>query len=249
MDNNSSSTTEKDRMKAELAEMKKNIPEMENVVNENAYHVLLKLWAKLVAGTISVGLVSAIVGFAIAIYYPANLSPIFSTAKLENAIGVVLAPSVTVIGLVLGFSPVISFFFVNNIKDDQRNFKERKESFFKRLSRDKKQATKENRSLVETYYAYLDLIIHNRVSGVLKYVRSFLLISLVMLPLLIEFFVILNPLLFFLIDILLLFAIVEGIVPIITVSTYKPAIRIREYFVSTAIPNQIAIKKELETEE
>jgi hypothetical protein len=123
-----------------------------------------------------------------------------------------------------------------------------KEESSKKLLKDKKIATKENKSLIETYCLHLDLIIRNRISGVLKYVRSFLMISLVTLPLLIEFFIIFNPALFFLVDILLLFIIVEGIIPIITICTFKPAFRIREYFVTTG-PNQIGIKKELEIEE
>jgi hypothetical protein len=108
----------------EIAEMRKQLPEMESTVNENVYHVLLKLWAKLIAGTLGIATVFAMAGFAIATFfrpYFGFLSPIFNTATLENTVETVLAPSVTVIGLVLGFSPVISFFFVNSLKDDQRN--------------------------------------------------------------------------------------------------------------------------------
>ncbi len=239
-----------DDLDAELAEMKKRVAQAEDVVNENSYYVLLQLWGKLVAGTLLVALLSAGVSIAILYQYPQAIpSGLLSATKIENVASIILAPSVTTIGLILGFTPVISFFFVNALKDDRRDFKDMKKRFFKRLSGNGQFETKENISLAELYYAYLDLIIHNRISGVLKYVRTFLILSLITLPLIIEAAIILNPSIFLFLDILLIVFVVEGIVPIITVSTYKPAIRITEHLVSGAAPNTIAIKQTLESED
>ena len=100
----------------------------------------------------------------------------------------------------------------------------------------------------QMHYAYLDIIVHNRISGVLKYIRTFIIVSLIALPLLIEAAVVLNPSMFLLIDLVSIFVIVEGVIPIITLSTYKPAIRITEHFVSGSEPNTLAISQTLESE-
>jgi hypothetical protein len=235
---------------AELAEMKKRVDEAEKVVNENAYHVLLKLWGKIVAITFAGGLIGALVLIVILSQYPQAIpSELFSTTKIENAVSIILAPSVTTIGLVLGFTPVISFFFVNALKDDKIDFKEQETRFFKQLSGNEQFETKENISLAEMYYAYLNLIIHNRISGVLKYVGTFLILSLLTLPLLIEAAIVLNSLIFFVLDLLLILFVVEGVFPIITLSTYKPAIRITEHLVPGTVPNTLAIMKTLESED
>ena len=249
MSKNTKSESENDTLEKELVGMKEKISEAEDTVNENSYHVLLKLWAKLIITSFGIGIISVLVGYELAASNQVTLSgPLFRTTNLGNITGVILAPSVTTIGRILGFTPVISFFFVNSMKDDQKNFREEKNEDLKRLSKNKVVATKENKSIVETYYVYLDLIIHNRIIGVMKYVQSFLVISLIMLPLLIESSILFSPSIFLLIDIFLIFAIVEGVIPIINICVYKPAIRIRNQFVGTDIPNQIAIKKELEAE-
>lgn len=170
-------------LETEIAEMKKRVNEAENVVNENSYHVLLQLWGKFVAATLTVALVSAGVGIIVALQYPQAIpSGLFSGTKIESMVGIILAPSVTTIGLVLGFTPVISFFFVNALKDDRRDFKGMKKSFLKQLSENKQLETEENISLVKMHYAYLNIIVHNRISGVLKYVRTFIIVSLITLP-------------------------------------------------------------------
>jgi hypothetical protein len=237
-------------LETEIAEMKKRANESEKVVNENSYHVLLKLWGKLVAATITVALISAGVGIIVALQYSQAIpSGLFSGTKIESVVGIILAPSVTTIGLVLGFTPVISFFFINALKDDRRDFKSMKESFLKQLSENKQLQTKENISLVQMHYAYLDIIVHNRISGMLKYVRTFIIVSLITLPLLIEAAIILNPSIFLLFDLLSIVVVVEGIIPIIGISTYRPAIRITEKLVLGTAPNTLAIKQTLESED
>ena len=237
-------------LETEIAEMKKRVDEAEKIVNENAYHVLLILWGKFVAATLAVGLISTVIGLALALQYPQVIpSGLFSETKIESVVGIILAPSVTTIGLTLGFTPVIGFFFVNALKDDRRDFKNMKKSFLEKFSGNKQLETKENISLVEMHYAYMDIIVHNRISGVLKYVRTFIIATLITLPILIEAAIVLNPSIFLLLDFLSIFFVVEGIIPIITISTHKPAIRITEHLVSGTEPNTIAIQQTLESED
>ena len=237
-------------LKTELEEIEQQIPKMEKVVNKNVYHVLLKLWGKLLLVTFGIGIIFGVIFFIMLAHFAIDLpSQIFNIVTPENKIETILGPSVTAIGLVLGFSPVISFFFVNNLNEEQRKFIEAKKNFLMKISDVKELATKENKSTVETYYGCLQLIINNRNSGVLKYVSSFLIISLIMLPMLIEFSIIFNPIIFLLIDLFSIFAIVEGVVPIITICTRKPTIRIKTYLASTDIPNQLVIKKKFEIED
>ena len=119
---------------AELAEMKTRVAKAEDIVNENSYHVLLKLWGKLVAGTLLVAVLFVVVAMVIFSRYPQAIpSGLFLATKIENVVSIVLAPSVTTIGLVLGFTPVMGFFFVNSLKDDRREFKEMEKRFLKKL--------------------------------------------------------------------------------------------------------------------
>ena len=53
----------------------------------------------------------------------------FQERKSKALVGIILAPSVTTIGLVLGFTPVISFFFANALNDDRKELKSMKKSF------------------------------------------------------------------------------------------------------------------------
>jgi hypothetical protein len=234
----------------EIVEMKKRVKDAEKTINENAYHILLKRWATFVAVTLTIALVTAGIGIIIALQYPQTIpSGLLSQIKIESIVGTILGPSVTTIGLVIGFTPVISFFFVNGMKDDRREFKRMKKSFLKTLSENKLFETHENTSLVEMHYAYLEIIVHNRISGILKYVGTFIIVSLISLPLLIEAEVVLNSTIFLLLDLLSIVIIVEGIIPIIGISTYRPAIRITEHLVSGTAPNTLAIQQTLEPED
>lgn len=58
-----------------------------------------------------------------------------------------------------------------------------------------------------------------------------------------------NPSIFLLLDLLSIFIVVEGIIPIVGISTYRPAVRITEHLVSGTAPNTLAIKQTLESED
>lgn len=234
----------------QLAEMNELTSKAQKLVNENAFYAFLKIWARNLAATYIGGSIFALIGFYLATAGQITLTgPIFRTGDLESSIAVIVAPSITIIGLVLGFTPVITFFFINNLKDDQKSFEEQRDNNLKILSKHKSINTLENKNLIKNYFSYLRIIVHNRISGVLKYIQWFLFLSIILLPLLIEAYFIFSPVVFLIADLFIIISIAEGIIPILNVCTYKPAIRIKEHFVGTDVPNQIAIKQELEMED
>ena len=88
--------------------MKENLEELEETVNENSYKVLLKSWLKIAGATILVGVISLVIGFGLGSSNSVQLpSFVFNSnnPNIVNSVSSILGPSVSAIGLVLGFSP------------------------------------------------------------------------------------------------------------------------------------------------
>jgi len=83
---------------------------------------------------------------------------------------------------------------------------------------------------------------HNVRSGVLRYVRTYLVVSILSLFVLLYLFVVASSALFLLADLCLLLFILTGVFPIIDVALYKPALKLVRYI----IPERIIEKIEYE---
>ena len=103
----------------EIEEMRNIIPELRKLAFKNFHWVLLKKWL-LSIGFILVGVVLGIVVFH---FVSLPISPL-EPSKIEEIAKAVIAPSVTVNGLFVAFVPVISFFYIEEIKEKQKEVKE-----------------------------------------------------------------------------------------------------------------------------
>jgi len=167
-----------DEKKKEIEEMKKKIPELEELAFKNYHWVLLKAWLLFII-LIPIGV---ILGIAVFNFFPVDISPL-EPSKIEEIAKTLVAPSITMNGLFIAFVPVISFFYIEEIKEKQKDVKEELQEEKKRF--------KENEDLKTIYYVY-DLAFtgwHNVRSGVLKYTRTYLSVSILSLFYLVIFYV------------------------------------------------------------
>lgn len=220
-----------DEKKKEIEEMKKKIPELEEIAFKNYHWVLLKAWLLFII-LIPIGLILGIVVFH---FIPVDISPL-EPSKIEEIAKTLIAPSVTMNGLFIAFVPVISFFYIEEIKENQKDVKEGLQEEKKRF--------KENEDLktIDYFFDLAFTLWHNIRSGVLKYTRTYLSVSILSLFYLVIFYVALSPIIFMLADACLLIIILTGVFPIINFALYKPTLKLRTYF----IPERIVKKIEYE---
>ena len=90
-------------------------------------------------------------------------------------------------------------------------------------------------SVYNLYYTYW----HNVRSGILKYIRTLITISLFSLFILIWLYVVVNSAVFMTIDIFLLITILLGVLPIINLALYEPPLKLVRYIVPERIVEKI----------
>ena len=208
--------------------MKKEIPELEEIAFKNYHRALLKKWLLLIT-LIPIGVILGIVVFHFISVHVSPLEP----SKIEEIAKTLVAPSVTVNGLFIAFVPVISFFYIEEIKEKQKDVKEELQEEKKRF--------KENEDLktIDYVYGLASTLWHNIRSGVLKYTRTYLSVSILSLFYLVIFYVVLSPTIFILADVCLLVIILTGVFPIIDIALYKPALKLATYVIPEKIVKEI----------
>ena len=212
-----------------MLELLNNTSVLEHLKNENVklkeaafknYHyVLLKKWL-IIIGAVFAGF---FIGLAVSYFSPSAVSSNGQTL-FESLTPTLIAPSITVNGLFITLTPVISFFFLSEIKDMEKESREDEEEIRKEIG-DDKEALKELDNMVK----YEHVFFHNLRSGILNYVRTYVSIALVSLFILLMTYV-LNSVLFFVADILILGVLLTGVFPIISVALYKPVLTLVTIF-------------------
>ena len=216
----------------EIEEMKKKLPELEESAFKNYHRVLLKIWLKMIA-LIGFGL---FLGLLVSIFVPFPPATPLDPSEIEEMARALLAPSITMNGLFITFVPIISFFFIEEVKEHQKVILELWTEHEKKFERE------EDLEVVNRFYGLEHILGHNMRSGVLRYTRTYLIISLFSLFFILQLYIILSPALFMLFDTTLLLIIFTGIFPIISIALYKPALRLVKY----VIPEKIVARIEPE---
>ena len=225
------SKSENDKKKKDIEDMKKRIPELKKLAFENYYRVLLKQWL-IPIGFVVIG---SFIGLLVAPFVPLpSLSP--KASDIQDIAKTVIAPSITTSGLFVTFVPVVSFFYIRELKEEQ---KEAMES----LQEEKRRFTEEeDLKTVNSVYDLVHTFWYNLRIGVLKYVRTYLIVAIFTLFSITYLYIILSLVsaaLFIVTDICLLVIILSGVLPIIKVALLKPARILVRYVISQEIVEKI----------
>ena len=94
------------------------------------------------------------------------------------------------------FRSVVSFFYIQEIKERQKQMENDWQEEVKRFEGD-------NLKVINIYFNLLYALLHNIRSGILKYIRTYIIICLFTLIFLIQFFISMNSSLFIVIDFLM----------------------------------------------
>lgn len=212
-----------------IENMKKYIVDIKKWAFKNYHWVLLKQWLMII-GSLLVGVFLAI----IIIYFvpmPTNLH--YSQSKIDDIAKSVISPSITMNGLFVAFVPVISFFYIAEIRDRQKQAEED-------LLEVRKQFTEaEDLKVIDSASTLVDAFWHNYRTGVLRYTRSYLATSIVSLFVLLFLYMSLDSGLFITIDLFLLFSILSGVFPIMAVALDRPSLKLKTYVVPAKVEERI----------
>lgn len=216
--------------KRKLEFMERVKPEIEEWASVNYHRKFLKQWLYCIT-CIAIGVSLA---FVLLNVLPLHVEPL-TALEIESAARTIFAPSITMNGLFITFVPVISFFYMAEIKEEQG----RNEEAFRG---DTKEFTKEeDLKVVRAVLSLVHAFWHNFRAGVLSYTRSYLIVSLLSLFALLILYIGLSPAQFVLADILLLMTILTGILPIINVALYKPVLELEERVSEPKLPSKSLI--------
>lgn len=187
---------------------------------KNYHYILLKKWI-LSLGLVIIGL---IIGLATGYFDLINISPIEPTL-IENLATTIIAPSITINGLFITITPVISFFFLSEAKEMEKESRQELEEIKEDIG-EEKEALSEFENMVKYEHAFF----YNLRCGILNYVRTYITIALSSLLFLFMAYVLLNPPLFLLADVIVVVILLTGIFPIISIALYKPGLTLVTIF-------------------
>ena len=225
------SESENDKKKKDIEDMKKRIPKLKKLAFENYYRVLLKQWL-IPIGFVVIG---SFIGLVVAPFVP--LPSLSSTpSDIQNIAETVIAPSITMCGLFITFVPVISFFYIQELKEEQKEAIESLQEEKKRFSEE------EDLRIVNSVYDLVHTFWYNLRIGILKYVRTYLIVAIFTLFFIAYLYIILSLVsaaLFIVTDICLLVIILSGVFPIIKVALLKPARILVRHVISQEIVEKI----------
>ena len=221
----------------ELEKLRKDIHELRENANTNYHWELLKQWITmiglLVVVYVIVSITAVIVGRFMTLPEPIELS------KIEGISSVIFQAIITINGLIIGFVPLISFFFAREVRERERgckqDWKEEKEKY-----------KEEKQRLINEYYTCLIMLWHNVRSGVLRYTQTYVLTSVFLQSMLVSIYVgtMVSGIasLCILISSCVMFVVITGLFPIINIALYEPALR----FVGYIIPEKVVWRIESE---
>lgn len=200
------------KYKIKMAFFESITPELEKLAYVNSYGSLLSKWLKY----------STLIWFLISIVSivtPFLHLPLlnFDPTKTGDIAKSILAPSVTIIGLLVSFSPVVGFFSVTEMKENRKESKQLIKEDIENLN--EKDIDEESREsdlqTLNKMNKLFETIWVNLQSGVLNYIATFIVVAIIMLILVIVGYIVFNSVQFILFDLSLLLTIIAGIIPII----------------------------------
>lgn len=227
----------------ELKEIRKSNMELMELAGKNFHYYLLKQWV-IISLLLPIGiLLVALIFYFVKLPLPEPIA----LSKLEEISPVVFDATLTLNGLIIGFVPLISFFFVREMREHERDLlQDWKDEEKKRVKKDKKSKKEEKRKseneklkLMNANYTLLLMVSHNLRSGVLRYARTYVAITILLQITLICAYI--NAVgyeitvLSLLADIIILYVIFGGLIPLISIALYQPALRFVRYFVGREV--------------
>jgi uncharacterized protein YacL len=116
-----------------LEQLKNESSKLKEVAFKNYHYVLLKKWL-LIVGIVFIGF---FIGLAIS-YFSSSSASFNGQTSFDSLIPTIIAPSITISGLFITLTPVISFFFLSETKEMEKESREDKGEIRKKLGMTKK---------------------------------------------------------------------------------------------------------------
>jgi len=215
------SENQDDNENKELGKLRKEISELRERTYADIYREMIKYWIMGILLIIGGGFLGFL---AIGIASRFITLPEFAVdlSKIGEIASDIFTVTIAVGGVAIGFVPLCSFFFLREIREHQNELEQD-------LEKQKKKSKGEKRKLIETINTHWFVIWNNLRSGILRYTRTFLLVSIFLQLILMEFYVVttlqeMAPV-YIIVDFIVLMIIITGLFPLINVALYQPALR------------------------
>src|SRR5208283_2867595 len=115
-----------------LQQLKNENSKLKEAAFKNYYYVLLKKWLIIIGGVFA----GIFIGLAVSYFFPSSVSSNGQTS-FDSLIPTIIAPSITISGLFITLTPVISFFFLSEAKEIEKEGREDKGKIRKEIGDDK----------------------------------------------------------------------------------------------------------------
>ena len=205
----------------ELEMLRKEILELRERVYKNFCREMLKYWGIHILFIVG-GIFLAFLAIGIASRFITLPHPDVDLSKVGEIASNIFTVSVAVGGVIIGFVPLCSFFYLREIGESRHELEQD-------LEKQKKKSKGEKRKLIETIDTYWFVVWNNLRSGILGYTKTYLSVSIFLQIILMEFYVMaivqeIAPL-YIIADFIALMIIITGIFPLINVALYHPPLR------------------------
>jgi hypothetical protein len=220
--NKGSRLTNDEELKNDLTEVYNNlIPQTQKMANKNWYRYFLKQWVVFASVIIVISL--GLIAFFVSLGFP-----LFRTVELDalNSLGLssIVGPSITVIGFVMAFSPVISLFYFNELREYRNNIYEIIDGILSPLRDcDREQKKELSKKLFEHFFT----LFSNKMSSILKYLATFIVVCLVFFPMIIVFFIVFSNGAFLILDMCVMLSLIVGVIPILLDAVGRTSLKIK----------------------
>jgi len=219
-----------DEENEELGKLREEISEWQKLADasKNYYREMIKCWIIGIAIILVTIIVAILLGFLISGMLPYSMPESERNRilfEIKNMVPFIFSATLTANGVIIGFVPACSFFFLREIREDQHEleheWKEEKKT---------KEDEGERWDLISTIYALRSVILHNLRSGVKKYTRTYVFVSIFLQVYTVFFYATMSVYgmapLFIMIEIIFLMVIFFGLLPVIYIALYQPALRL-----------------------
>jgi hypothetical protein len=200
------------------------IPKTQRLANINWYLYFLKQWVIFAAIIFVSGIVLII--FFVSLGFP-FLRTIELTTLNNSALSSIVGPSITVIGFVMAFSPVISLFYFSELREYRNNIYEIVDGILSPLRQSNCIDREKERELSKKMFEHFFNLFTNKMYSILKYLAAFIIISFAFFPILIILFITLSNGVFLILDICLMLSLMAGVIPILLDAVGRSSLKIK----------------------
>jgi hypothetical protein len=212
-------------LKRRLAEVYDSlIPQTKCMANKNWYRDFLKQWVIMAAIVVFSGV--ALIAFFVALGFPLLRQVELSTLN-QGGLSSIVGPSITVIGFVMAFSPVISLFYFNELREYRNNIYEIIDGILSPLQESKIIDEEKTRELSKTLFENFFKLFTNKMYSILKFLAVFIVVCLFFFPMLIAFFVVFSNGAFLILDLCIMLSLIVGVIPILLDAVGRSSLKIK----------------------